>query len=402
MPVPLGMGAPSIIGDAWSGTHGGTGREYASFFNSVCVSVAATTSALLKMNTWDIAAECVHPSVAPARADGPALQPDLGAHAIYITYAEVGTILRPAVLLRYAPCLGMGVPRFDDSLNCPFEWGRRDGNMDRHSNVVVNPCTHHPILLYRRDPIDFGLIDGTIFDTKSNIVTRLVIDESAPIVPNSNCGGVSCDAFGDVCRCNGNTNDCREPGARSPCLDLAPRVHAATRYEPETGQCLMYVAYDYSRTVDGDSFIKSRMKVFDITDEANVAELRLIESTDPGAKEQAFNDFNATVLVDFFSPRVGFFFYRQEGGEPCTTSYRGTISSDDAISRQEIILSASSFPSVAFNFADGLGHYVEGSDFTRPHRLFPVWSQPLIVQEPCVSCMGQNFSLVSMGSEVTP
>lgn len=96
--------------------------------------------------------------------------------------------------------------------------------------------------------------------------------------------------------------------------------------------------------------------------------------------------------------------YRQDDGDPCTTTLRGIVSRDGGRTFEATPVISGPFPTMRFSFTDGMGHYVEASQFTEPGWLVPSWSQPLPIAsgEPCVSCQGIEHSLVTMAARVRP
>lgn len=400
-----------VIGDPWTTTHGGTGLEYVSFFAQrpdgagFCVAVAETAADGLATNNWLVPARCVEPEAAN-RTDGPIIYADLGANAIYVAYTEVG-LIRSFQLLRFAPCTG---PALGDPA-CPLQWKISPPDLtplDRHPNVVVNPCTHHAIAVARAS----GGISYAIYDTNGDLVAADLADD-VDHAPNSNCAGTPCGQAaikpGEICRCGGVDGDCGEqPG----CWDLAGRVHAATYFDPDpdSRRCFLNLAYDFSEVaLDGEIYMKTRMRTFDITDESNITQKISLDSDSPSAPH---NDFNGIVAVDRFTGALGLFFYRQEPdpldplgrGDPCTTTFQGIVSDDGNLFGAAKQLSGE-FPSMRFDFTDGLGHYIEAARFTEPGLLLPSWSQPIAIQDTntsCVSCQGADFSMATMGTRVRP
>lgn len=148
---------------------------------------------------------------------------------------------------------------------------------------------------------------------------------------------------------------------------------------------------------------KARLKIFDITDESLAPDLPVIAIVDSSPESSPDNDFGASVVVDYFTESVGLFFYRQEGGDPCETTYRGRIRSSDS---DEFVLTAAlsgSFPSLRAPGVDGLGHYVAGATFNEPGRLLPSWSQPVNTMVECTKCdQDQNWSVAVFTAGVRP
>ena len=62
------------------------------------------------------------------------------------------------------------------------------------------------------------------------------------------------------------------------------------------------------------------------------------------------------------------------------------------------------FPSLVAPGVDGLGHYVAGSRFTEPGRLFPSWAEPVVTEAAtCVQCLlNQQWSVAVFAAGVRP
>lgn len=418
--IPLLNGG--VSDDPWTTTHGGTGLEYAVFIGTdddgnPCVKIAATDAESLAAGIWTHPLTCANSNSDDPDSfinDGPMIVSDLGDDAIYIAYADIrfdvvlGSV-RNVVLRRYAPC--SGVPLNDGSENCPFDWERRieqksvGTQTNEHVNVVVNPCTHNPLVLYRRPksanlPEDI-LLQAYDASTGEKLTAEpIVLDQGVPFEKNTDCGGNECPSDFEICTCGGVMSDtCTSSG--TGCMDLAARVHGVATMTPD-GVCRMVIAYDFSVSIEDGmmttrKFMKSRMKSFTLSGDSP-KEAFTLNSSDPST---SFNDFNGTVLHDYFSKRTGFFFYRQMNNNACDTRYMGWVSSN-GINGFELIQVSDPFPSIRFDFTDGLGHYVEGARFTEPGVLFPSWSQPIQTAPPCQECMGMDFSLAVMGARISP
>ncbi len=401
-PMPL----TRLNGDPWTTTHGGLGLELASFIGEIdtatwCAAVAATTSTDLAGNVWASNAHCAWDVVPNLQIDGAAMQADLGARALYFAYASL--FMAPAGnLRRFWPCIGANV---GDPTECPSHWVEPIMNVPPiagHANVVVNPCTHHPIFLARdtEDQVRYMILDtgGNLLDTDGNPATDGTVLEVAPNEKNSNCQGEPCPSGGDICACGGTGGTCGEAG----CWDITSRVHAATHFDPVSEECRLYAAYDYSDDSTGDTVMKARLHILDITDEENIVdEHPTVESTEQGVSE-GWNEFSATVAADYFTDGVGFFFYRQDSGNACTTTFRAMLSDDGGNTFSAPLAVSPPFRSVRSNYIDGLGHYIEASGFSEPGWLFASWSQTIETATPCLDCEGTPLSVATFGARMSP
>jgi hypothetical protein len=283
-----------------------------------------------------------------------------------------------------------------DPTDCPSHWvqGMSPPQLAEHANVVVNPCTHHPIFLVRDTDLQVRYI---IFDTGGNLVTDTVLDVAAH-EDNSNCQGEPCPPSQEICACGGTGGTCGEAG----CWNLTSRVHAATHFDPGSQSCRLYAAYDYSDDSTGDTIMKARLRILDITDEDNIVDVAAaVESTEQGVSE-GWNEFSATVAADFFTDGVGFFFYRQDSGNGCTTTFRAMLSDDGGNTFSLPFAVSAPFPSVRSNFTGGLGHYIEASGFSEPGWLFASWSQTIETAAPCLDCEGTPLSVATFGARMSP
>lgn len=386
---------PDVTTDPGATTHGGTGIDYLSYGISCTSLGGADPATLLAGLTWSSGPSCTLPG------DGPSVYSDLGAPAIYesTTASVQNQIGLFGFYARLSPCFG-GDPGDGD---CPGDWATAPNtNLLAHNNVVVNPCTHHAIALERKS----GAVQYTFLGLDGGVLQGglKVADNDADIQANSNCGGDPCTGAGRVCKCTGAES--AECGETSSCLEINPRVHGAVRFIPGTttvpSRCLMYLAYDRATDAGGDMLWKSRLKVFDITDESLTPAQAEVETHNSSGDTSPHNDFNSTILVDFFTQATGFFFYRQYEGNACSTTYIGHVRRTEAANFVTISLS-SAFPSLVAPGVDGLGHYVAGSRFTEPGRLFPSWSQPVVTEVKCVECLlDQQWSVAVFAAGVRP
>lgn len=273
-----------------------------------------------------------------------------------------------------------------------------------HPNIVINPCTHHPLVIFREKTGMFSAPDDVhvvALDTMTGLTLEdTVIETGVKFEVNSKCGESECPSGEQICKCFGATTSACSASQDGGCMELAPRVHGATyRFSSLSDDtCLLYLAYDYSAIAsDQETYMKSKLRIFFLDGDVPILGQEIKSSMDSVAQ----NDFNGTVIVDQFSGRVGFFYYRQIDGNACDTRYMGKVS-PDGLAVDEITLS-SSFPTIRFAGVIGMGHYVQGGRFTEPGFLFPSWSQPVVtIDEPCVECFTNHYSLAVIGSRVSP
>ena len=384
--------------DPWSATHGGTGTEFFTFQGPLVEDLVAwgTTPAQLAQQGPPTMAPRL---LVPGSVDGASLLPDLGAPAIYVAYHDRSSSVQ-SVLRRYAPCEaadlgGPGCPEAWDAPRVVFS-GEDDSLVPRsHVSASINPCTHHAVVALRVE-------DQSMNGSQDTRIVYRFVDAAGDLSPVNAADSFSV-TFGTTCgpiqvgipKCNTGTADCGDFG---PCLDMNRRVHLAARYVPDEDRCLLYAAYD---VVQGDeAFV--RLAVLDVTDEtlsAGEALLEIVESHAPG---EGHRDFLGTVAADRFTGAVGVFFYRQEGGDPCSTTFRGRVRRPGQ-PFQDTGPIAGPFPSLEGPSTGSLGHYVRAAGFSQPGTRLSSWSQPVPTSDPaCTACNGTRWSLAVYAAEVVP
>ncbi|RMG93356.1 MAG: hypothetical protein D6705_18905 [Deltaproteobacteria bacterium] len=393
---PNGDGAS----DPWTATFGAVGTDYILHLTvpGMDVGVFGTTpSALSGGGGATIAARTVN---RVPGADGPSIVPDLGGRDLYVAYNEVPMTVR---LDRLGPCNGPDVGEGE----CPFAWPspvsvgqNSDGDLRAHSRVVVNPCTHRPIVGTRRQAFVSGGVGRQIrlnaVGTNGELLADLVVDRFSTSV-FSQCQGV---AAGEIPRCQLGTMECTN-GAADACLEIDRSPDLATWFDPATGKCRAYVTYD---VLDPDSgTVVVRTAVVDVTnDDVFDPMTSVLEVVDSASAADGHRDFSGTVVVDAFTGSAGVFFYRQEKGDPCVTTLRGMVRSGADGPWEPTEPLAGPFPSIVAD-PDGMGHYVRGVSFPRPGRLFVTWAEPWPTSDAsCAVCQGVRYSLAVRGREVMP
>lgn len=380
-----------LQGDPWSATHGGTGLEYLSFIGRIsgtewCVAVAAGDRTALTNGAWvDGGAFCAGPLPIAERHDGPMVFTDLGGPSFYTVYASADS--NQATLRRFSDCTD-GVPGGPD---CPFNWQSPPAATLDHANGLVNPCTHHPILLTRSG----GEINARFFALNGDLAASAVLAEFAFTQPNTRCG---CSGQ-DICKCGAGTTDCG--GQPDDCHDIAHRVHAAV--QEAQGVCTLHVAYDESYAgADGNTYMRAVLKSFDVSIGKESAPVELQERKSAIEMVDNHNDFEAVVVADYFTPAVGLFHYRQVDGAACDTRFGGLVSADG--SNFNAVELTGPFPTLIEGVTSGLGHYIAGARFSRSGHLLVSWSQPIPLAGPelCLACQGTDYRLAVLAADVVP
>lgn len=384
--------------DPWSTSHGGTRTDYFSFQGpsaSKLMVGGSTPGELAATGAWLIA-----PKVVEAGAvDGQSFVADLGAPTILALWEDRADNTIEAKLQRFGPCSAPNPGGAD----CPPVWDLpldvHNGMLPRlaaHADLTVDPCSHRPIVSMRTRIGSLEMLQFRSLELGGELGPVRTVDMFS-IAGLPECSG---PVPGQIPRCTSFEADC---GPANTCLDIDPRPHTATlhRVDPvtEADRCLLYLAYDIVQ--DDTSHV--RLKVFDITDPSLTAAEALVETFDVPKVDPADLDFLGTVVVDHFTGVVGVFFYRQEAGNPCTTTFRGYVRQPGE-SFVSVLVSDGTFPSTTFDpGTGGLGHYVRGARFNKPGVLFVSWSQPTPTTDPaCDTCQGIRYSQAVFGAEVVP
>jgi hypothetical protein len=389
--------------DAWATSHGGTGLEYVAAHGATngsasnCLAIGAATRSNLQTNNFSppgFPLTCVEPSNAAWRVDGPAIYFDPGANNLYAAYAEVPNGVGSLTGKAYGFINCAGTP---GGGSCPISWKiTTNGSLIGHNNVIVNPCTRHPIFLDR----SASGVHMHIFDTAGTLIKNFTV-ANVSYNKNSNCGGAPCGAGNNmICKCTGvASNDCGTAG----CAEVAPRVHASAKYDSITGKCYVYLGYDRSCAAsNGNTYMKAAMSIVDVTAEANPT---VVVTRQASPCTAAHNEFNTRVSAHYFARDAGFFYYRQRDGDACQTYIGAQVDENLAItSITNAGYLTGPFPTMRHDLTRGLGHYSSSLyQFQLPGGwLFDSWSEPVATNIACTSCQGTNYTLSIRGTRIKP
>ncbi|RMG98966.1 MAG: hypothetical protein D6705_04485 [Deltaproteobacteria bacterium] len=396
----LAPDAPDVnaASDPWTATHGGIGVDLLSYVGVPGFEVVAggtTPASLGSGGAWTVQPRRI--DRVAAMGDGPVMATDLGAPTLSVAYVSQEAQGKTIFVDRFAPCdtgdLG--------SDTCPYAWDTpvavtSGSNLLGHPRIVHNPCSHRVMLLYVE--IIKGLMPTFVGRVRvinaAGQVSGPKTIVSGPAVGLPECTGKG----GQAPACGTNTGDCRIPGA-TDCWALVSHVDAATWRDPDSGQCLLYVALD---TRDGPANRATvRTAVVDISDDemTDMDILESFETTDLGTSNR---DLSGTIVVDRSTGAAGVFYYRQEAGDPCDTTFRGKVRAGPGDPWQDVGPLSGHFPSMVVA-PNGMADDVRGASFNRPGRLFVAWAQPVPTSdEACPTCQGARMSLAVMGMEVVP
>ncbi len=404
-----GMGSTSA--DSWATTSGATGLEYVSRilqpfgYAGTCIGIAATDPNSMASGTWTYPLACAtaqHPSL----GDGPSVHFDEGSTNLFAVETDFAMSPVAIVLHAFPNCQAGPVgPSGSTCLEAPGSPTVVASNTGSHATVTVNPCTHDAIVAYY-DPSG-GISLNFFGPTGVPVAGPFQIDASAPWAQTSACAVPGCDNDGMVPRCGGI---CGTVCGQSPgCARTAPKVHVATKYDPATGSCYAYAAYDKACSANGATYMQSNFAVVNITSEAAPV---VVQNYNSGScsGSSPFNTFMSVSTANEFTGGVGWFFYMQPPrtrysvGGPCNTYFVGYTDTALGLSSMSYAGAlAGPFPTMRFDAAHGMGDYVGAVKRGLPGGyLFPTWAQPVPTSASCVSCQTQQWSLAVYGATVLP
>jgi len=343
--------------------------------------------------------------------DGPAIQYDWAGSALWATALDLNT---QNMRLHIFNNCGAAIPGQPGCpLTSPLAMTVGTTNGKSHPNVLVNPSTHHGIVSFidssDRVNVKFYTVNGVL---SSSFV--LAGFDGAFFARNTGCPAPNPQTQNQaIAKCTGpgNPTDCTSMGG-STCSRLVPRVQMAEKFDGAALKQYLYLAYDINCGIIGFDNFKTRVRVYDTTNETAPVFVRDVWSTGaslPTACASATQEFMGTVESARGSPNVGFYFYRQgltNGNyDPCKTDFRGKISTSNTFaSTAEVVFSQSTFPTVVFSWT--MGDYVGTTDGLAFGNLYPTWAEPRVsVGTPmsgCVKCGTLNYALVVRGNTAVP
>lgn len=389
----------ALVGDAWATTSGGTGLEYLSMMmrrssdGQKFIAIAATEPSNIDDNVWTFPATYIPQS---ADTDGPAMHFDPAGSRLWLADRPNSTFAFRLFL--FYPC-GYGQP---GSSACPLASGFPvnvvASGINGHANVIANPCTGHAIALWNEPDPSLTMGDYRIriafYNTSGvEVGTRFTIANGLRWDNNTSCG---CGGTGHLCKCDA----CGDAG----CMRVFPRVHASVKYLPG-GECRLIVAYDSTGTAsDTHSYEKANFALIDISPESAPSVLLRRRSSMYWFPR---NEFEGTVSLNQYTNGCGFFYYRQLGGDPCTTQYLGQVNTNLCQDPRTFVGPFTpNFRTIRFSNVAGLGDYV---GIVRAGLssgvLFPSWSEPIATSDTgCLTTCsdGTRYSMRVMGARITP
>lgn len=391
--------------DPWATSSGLTGLEYVSFLtwpkergecvHKSCIGVGAATNEGLAQGSWQSPVTCLNPQ--NEAADGQTIHFDPGAPTLWATASSS----KGFFYLYAAPnCMG-GAPggpwcQLAELTHSPTPALRRDlteaaffrghaPHIYGHTNVAVNPCTHHAIAPYRVQEGDPRRIPAEIrlaFVTAAGEVNTSVIHRGDAWAPNDRCanGQAPKDA---IC-------PCASCGAH---LRVVPRIQVATKYDVGLNRCFAYLAYETVDMSRSPRRLQAKLSIVDITHEDAVSVVRDVAIDRLGDGQTML----PTVAVSEFNRNVGFFFYRDDGTH-CNTQYVGLVDSNLMLSNQTwVTLSRGAFPNLSFG--DYVGTVENG---LTGGALLPTWTEATPVPNGPYSCEGARWSVGTTATRVRP
>ena len=407
--APLGW---TKAGDNWTTSSPNNGYEYLTsmLMNTTAgtpyVGIAASLGGDIASSVWTNNFTPVEPSV-DHKVDGPTACFDQGGTDLWIAAVDGHSNAvdpQPGVdAYLFRNCTG--VP---NSAGCLLTKRKRVyGTYDGHATVTVQPSTHSAIIGHREG--------GSIWlhimehDFPYTVHQHPV---SEPTTATTACTDAGCFAGGTVPQCGGTCGAAcggTVPSPTNGCMRTVRRVNVSAKCDTSTGRCYAYVAFDQAcgPESDGGLHVKARLTIVDVTDEAHPFNVASWISSACGSSTN--NDFYSNVVADYYTHNVGWFWYRQTGGDGCNTDYRGATDTSLGLTTMAGTgrISLSAFKTVLFRGWRGLGDYTA----IEPHGLgggfiFPTWAQSvqLTGNSPpnCSPCQSKQYSDAVFGALVIP
>jgi hypothetical protein len=409
-PVTPGYGSN---GDSWATSSGYSGYEYMSQIGNVspagnsCIGIGATRSVNLG-GTWDYFLRCGTtplPVVCTDNciADGPSIHFDAGGSALFAVDTDHQPTSTNYVLHAWPNCTSSpGYAGCAEGVYSPatiYVSAAGDG----HATVAVNPSTHHAVVAFRTAShgIYLAFYDGN----GAPVGLPTAIFSGATFGPTDACFTY----FGHVPKCTGPSSlDCGTQG----CITLANKVHVATRYRAADGQSYAYITYDMLENVGGVNHMRAHLDVWNITNDVLTLKNRYSSTATDGTTD---DDYGSIAAANYFNDGVVWFYYHQNGGNACNTTFRAHRSTNSATSAtlpfSPPVDLTSNFPTMRFGFGgtgrlDGMGHYIGIDKRGLPGATGPIqasWAQPVRTTDTAgTACQGSTikYSLAIYGSQV--
>jgi len=261
--------------------------------------------------------------------------------------------------------------------------------------LAVNACTGHVILGYRQ----------TNDDVKLRFYNRDLVLQKEYLVAANQRWGSSYLNPGCQSPVNGVIRKCGSCGG-TPCLPDDANVVVATSIETvvvwgvEIDTCYAAVAYDTMIDSGGSNwYAKSKLKVYDVTDENSIAQLRAYQSTSSSFQWNQYLSY--VVFNDFVPGNLGWFWTSDNQG-PCSVGVEGYVSSNFGGNLSATGKFAGTWPAILHG-SYGMNDYNFGVTGGVPGGwLMPVWGQSVVTSSSCQSCQSQNWSLAAKMTRILP
>jgi hypothetical protein len=391
--------------DPWASSSGLTGLEYVSFLtwpkeagqcvHKSCIGVGAATGEGLASGSWQYPLACLNPT--NEAADGQTIHYDAGAPTLWATansskgffylYAAPNCVGGPpgGPTCQLAELTPGPQPSLHRDLTDAAHFRGHAPHVFGHTNVAVNPCTHHAVAPYRVQEGNPAQIPAEIrlaFVEANGVVNTAVVHRGDSWQGNDRCadGTAPPDA---VCGCAG----C---GAH---MRVVPRVHVATKYDASYDRCFAYLAYEVVDTTRSPRRFQAKLSIVDITHENDTRVVRDIVMDRHGDGQTML----PTVAVSDFNRDVGFFFYEDDGTH-CHTRYIGLVDDDLMLSKQRwVTMSTGTFPNLSFgDYVATIENGLQGGD------LLPTWNEAVPGAAGPFKCGGTSWRISAMTSRVHP
>jgi hypothetical protein len=260
--------------------------------------------------------------------------------------------------------------------------------------ISINPCTRN-LILVDRDKSDAtrsaGIRMQFFASSGGKAGVTFLVRKDHQWGTNAGCRP------GVVRRCNQGTATCGAPTATT-CLRMNGMPSVAAKFDPATNKCYAAVAYD----AFFGSWIKSRLDIVDITDEANPRLARSWISTD---RNFTFNHYLSYVTVNALTNDIGWFWISDNRGA-CNVGFEGAVDSDLGLSNMSALGKFDgTFPAIHFSNPSGINDYNQGVvGGSAGGFLYPAWGASVCTTASCgipCSVTGSTCTRWNLAAKIT-
>jgi len=395
------------LGDPWATVSPSQSLSYVSYLASddggatKCVGIGATSGTNLDNSIWTYPVTCIDPAV--TNSDGPAIYWDRNtSDDLWAVETRGGN---QVVLSALTDC-NSGQP---GGANCPVMWTQTmTNNAVGHATVSVSTCgdPNLAVVAYRENDDDIWLAMQYSMEVAPILAPIYFKLDDLPFEQSSDCANaIGCTTNSQVPKCS---NICGSDCGPAGCWAINPKPQVVARYDTTTSKCYAYVVYSYSAgpATDGETYFKTRMKIVDLTNVSYLSPPVVVKTYDSHTAATVGNDFSGMVSARPSGSRnVGFFWYRQVGGDPCNTIIQGKINAAGGLASMTLVnVTTNGFKSINTSFTGGMGHYITAiENGISGGYLYPTWAVPNgRANANCTMCQGSPYQIRIAGTRVLP